>query len=87
MGTIYVYLIDDCEYVAAGSRDEAVAWYEREIKGDHVDDVEDISLDTQMNIASEEDDPAILATFREVIAGMESTGETFPAVIASSGYY
>lgn len=81
---IRVWLLGDCEFVAARSLEEALDWYEGETGVDPVElDPEEYDLTATM--LDDEPPQGKEVTFAEEIARMQSAGEPFPAIIAISG--
>jgi len=85
-----VFKMDDCDFVAADSRDTAIAWYDGHV-GPHAGEegtereIEEYELFTAMRAGLHPESQSF--TFAEQIAAMQAAGETFPAVIAMDAHY
>ena len=86
MKNLGVWKLDDCDYVAANSKEEAVEWYERTILDYPVEEIEEVSLDDDVNIA-EEGQPIQLISIRQLIADELAKGGTLPMIVGTDAYY
>ncbi len=81
-----VFLIDDCDYVAAETAEAAIEWYRREIH-DEVEECDEVSLDLEVNEAEEGDPPEII-TFREMIErDLQIPKLTWPRILGTDSHY
>lgn len=81
-----LWLLDDCEYVAAASAAEAVAWYEKHIKGEPVEEVEEASMALLLNIADEDEPPRMVSFYKSITMQLRA-GEIPPFIAGVDGSY
>lgn len=80
-----VWKLNDCEYVAAESFDDAELWYHREV-GEPIEEWEEVQPSVTMN-AAEEGEPPRTVTFQQRVEELRLSGEKFPAILAWGSYY
>jgi hypothetical protein len=82
-----VFLMDDCEWIAAPSRAAAIDWYtnERCIKPEDLE-CEEVDLAGTMTWGEPGDEDAETVTFAESIKRHAESGVTFPETIASTDW-
>lgn len=82
-----LFLFDDCDWVAARSRGEAVDWYASTtgIQQDELE-VDEVSRDGVMVWGEPGDDGAELVTFAEAIRRHHAEGVKFPEIVASTEF-
>lgn len=78
------FLMDDCDFVAAQSAEEAQEWYFN-FCGVEVKEAEPVSLQTTFR--TDEDPGAPRMTFAAAIAEELAAGETEPFYLATDGHY
>ncbi len=85
---IKVWKLDDCEYVAAHTLDEALAWFESEtgVKADP-DEAEEYALSSHVNAAIDEDEPPRVITFEQYIHEELEKGYTLPLFVGCDPDY
>ena len=81
-----IWMLDDCDYVVAASKEEAIAWYEKEILGEPVGDVDEAGWDWMINVA-EEGEPNHMVTIRESVQRDIAAGEKPPFIAGTDGHY
>jgi len=81
-----VFLIDDCDYVAAVTAEDAMAWYRSEIY-DGAEECDEVSLDLECNEA-EEGEPPIITTFQAMIErDLQDPKISWPHILGTDPYY
>ena len=80
-----VWKLDDCDYVAAETLDDALVWYKNET-GVDVEEWEEAELMTESNV-SEEGEPPIIKTFAKMIEDAQANRERFPQILGTDSYY
>ena len=84
----HVWKLDDCDYVAGETLKQVREWYEREIKGEPVEEVEDAPLDMEGETADiEGGEPSRVMTFADMIAEKIADGQAFPQILGSDPFY
>lgn len=82
-----VWLVDDCDYVAAATLEGALEWYDLEVGaplgGPRI--VEEVAHSVTMQLPRGQGE--ITVTLRQRIEQLRSDGASFPAIIAESGGY
>lgn len=84
---MYVWKMDDCDFVAAETLEAAAKWY-GELVGPPIDgerEIEECDLSTTMRSTFGPDGESF--TFADQIEKMKAAGEAFPAVIAMDSHY
>lgn len=82
-----VWKLQDCEYVAAETSEQATHWYCRIFGEDpDLEEIEEIPLMQKVN-AAKEGEPMRLITFAEAIRELQEQGEKFPAVVGFDLHY
>ena len=82
-----VFLIDDCDYVAAETAEAALEWYRREIH-DEAEEAQEASLDLEVNEAEDDGDPPEMITFAAIIERDLKVPElTWPRILGTDSYY
>lgn len=85
--TISVWKLDDCDYVAAESQQEAVAWYTN-LTGVEVEDVEAANLNMKGHTGEGPDDPdSEFISFAEMIRRAQEAGQEFPMILGTDPHY
>lgn len=84
---IRVWKLDDCEYVAAHTLDEALAWYESEtgLKA-APEEAEEYALSSHVNAADEDEEPRII-TFEQLIQEEQARGYGLPMFVGCDPHY
>lgn len=81
-----VYQVDDYDFVAARSQQEAVSWYLKEEEITEEDIYEQpiqLPLDTKLHYMTDENSIIRNVTYRELIQEAISEHEQFPCIIAT----
>lgn len=82
-----VWKFDDCDFVAAETLAEALAWYLEET-GVTPEEITEESLDQTVWTGETPDDPeGERVSFSDYIERVRAAGEAFPQVIAVDGHY
>jgi len=77
-----VFLICDCEYVAAETLEEAVDWYKEEIEaGVDVNDCYEVELSSLVNEAEEGEEPRIITLAEMLKRDMEDKLWSCPCIV------
>lgn len=84
--TTKVWKFDDCDYVAAETLDDALAWYKNET-GVEVEEWEEASLDTKGYTGEVPGDGGETMTFAEMIRRAQEAKERFPQILGTDPYY
>lgn len=86
LAQLNVWKINDCEYVVAHSREEAVAWYQSEIGEIEDDEIEEVGMGGIVNIAPENHKP-LMRPFKDSIAFDIEHGQIPPFIAAYDSHY
>lgn len=81
-----VWKLDDCDYVAAETLDDALAWYESET-GIEVKEWEEAELTMEGNAAEDEGEAPIIKTFAQMIEDAKAKHERFPQILRTDPHY
>ena len=84
---IRVWMMDDCDYVAARTGDEAREWYTQWLKGTAVEEVTEAGDDIEFREGDAHDESLPIVTARDVIDRRIAAGETFPCYLCTDGHY
>ena len=84
---MHVWKLQDCEYIAAETLDQAVNWY-RGMFGEDPDPelIEEIPLTDKVN-AAEEGELVQLITFAEAVIELQGKGEKLPMIVGFDSHY
>lgn len=86
MSAYKIFLMDECDYVAAIDAATAQEWYERTVMGVPIEDVEEVSGSLLINEAEEEGDSKT-CTLTESVDKRLAAGETLPFIVGTDGAY
>jgi len=81
-----VFFLDECDYVAAETLDDALDWYKRETGAPDIEEWSEVALDQTFWTGEIMGDGEEL-TFAEAIRLAHENKERFPQILATDSYY
>jgi uncharacterized lipoprotein NlpE involved in copper resistance len=84
---IRVWQMGDCDYIAARSGEEALAWYREWLPGIDVEEVTEAGDDIEFREGDAHDETLPLVTARDVIDRRIASGLSFPCYLCTDGHY
>jgi hypothetical protein len=84
---IRVWMMDDCDYIAARTGEEAREWYGKFLTGVEVEEVTEVGDDLEFKEGDAHDESLPTVTAREAIDRRIANGESFPCYLCTDGHY
>jgi len=81
-----VFLIDDCDYVAAITPEDAMAWYRRNIY-EGAEECDEVSLDLECNETEEGEPPTIITLKTMIERDLQDPNIFWPRLLGIDSYY